>query len=200
MNVRCCCLEWDFLWWVTKSRAGCLTLWSINSLIDQERVERPDRCLWICRDAGEVPVFCVWASFFFFLKVCLCLQPGWCVRLVHIAHRVCLWETARFPHLRKDNVLHSTGEQSHYRSRNSSLEATALPVVWMVSCWDVLLNTGSAITGAPMLQTLPSPCFSAERRKKSSLNTWNCLSVTPKVEPSCFTCSSDPLKGDYTRL
>lgn len=50
-----------------------------------------------------------------------------CVRVrVCVCGYVCV--IVCFPHLRKDNVLHSTGEQSHYRSRNSSLEATALHV------------------------------------------------------------------------
>lgn len=43
--------------------------------------------------------------------------------------KVCVWLCA-FPHLRKENVRHSTGEHSHYRRRSWSLEATALQVVW----------------------------------------------------------------------
>lgn len=67
---------------------------------------------------------------------CICLQA--CVSCILKRMLVCVFvcahvckETVCFPHLRKDNVLHSTGEQSHYRSRNSSLEATALHVVWI---------------------------------------------------------------------
>lgn len=87
---------------------------------------------------------CVGASMHFYVYLhtsvhcfaCICLQA--CVSCILKRMLVCVFvcahvckETVCFPHLRKDNVLHSTGEQSHYRSRNSSLEATALHVVWI---------------------------------------------------------------------
>lgn len=141
MNVHWACLEWDFLWSVTKrekSNTSCHTLWSINSLIDHSRGKQT----WEGRpiNVSETEeILCV------VLQVCvrlcvltskrlpciLTVQP--CVYHAYWSDCVqeSLCEIVCFPHLRKDNVVHSTREQSHYRSRNSSLEATALHVVWV---------------------------------------------------------------------
>lgn len=57
----------------------------------------------------------------------ICIQPE---KLHAYLWWICAWLCA-FLHLRKDNVQHSTRERSHYQSRNSSLEATVLHVVWI---------------------------------------------------------------------
>lgn len=79
----------------------------------------------------------VWVQVCVYLRVLFCLYVSLQPREFHAYWSVraclcgCVGAIVCFPHLRKDNVLHSTGEQSHYRSRNSSLEATALHVAWI---------------------------------------------------------------------
>lgn len=69
----------------------------------------------------------------------MCVYGCGCVSVYHILlarvdNLVCFMHIevhvfVCLPHLRRDNVVHSTGEHNHYRSRNPSLEATALHVV-----------------------------------------------------------------------
>lgn len=81
---------------------------------------------------------------------------------------MCVWLCA-FPHLRKENVLHSTREHSHYRRRRWSLEATALHVVWIDR---VRFSPRRAVEHTlchyqcPAVQTPLSPCFSMKKNIK----------------------------------
>lgn len=82
------------------------------------------RCaFWSCLSANK----CVLKS------VCVplnsCMYKTFTISCIFEAN-MCVWLCA-FPHLRKESVLHSTGERSHYRKRSWSLEATALHVVWI---------------------------------------------------------------------
>lgn len=151
MNVHCACLEWDFLWSVTKREKEQYRLphnvvykpadwpWKRQANL---REEVQSMFLETGRQAGGGHVWVQVCIFMYtYMQVCtvfacICLQA--CVSCILKRMLVCVFvcahvckETVCFPHLRKDNVLHSTGEQSHYRSRNSSLEATALHVVWI---------------------------------------------------------------------
>lgn len=77
-------------------------------------------------------------------------------------------------------ILHSTGEQSHYRSRNSSLEATALHVVWIDR---VSFSRRRAVEHTlchyqcPAVQTSLPPYFSWEKNWLSWQKTNKYLTV-----------------------
>ncbi len=83
--------------------------------------------VWACVGASMCVFMCTYMQVCTILSVYVCNLVSFMHTEVHAC--VCVCVIVCFPHLRKDNVLHSTGEQSHYRSRNSSLEATALHVV-----------------------------------------------------------------------